>query len=291
MTLTFGNVPYPAVTTHIIWNQAWDDLGPRFNIGVVYHRMLGSLMGTEQYFDQGAAGLTHYGTGHPGDHDGEIRMWCDPRTNRAPWASGPVKAPWGDGPAFVAKYGVNAVNNDLIAIEISGGYNDPISDTTKDTIAALTAYWADQGKVPWDVYPLNPASGLTFTYWHQEFTGPAEKICPGPVVMNATDDIIARTKAMLKQYQAEEKPPMPTVTYPDGFDAAICKAIFANPKYPQYQYSEGQSVSSVWLADKYFCALAYHFLDKSSGRELFAFSNGQTIGRLKSGESFRTLPV
>jgi hypothetical protein len=228
MALTFGNVKHPAYTKHIIWNQAWDDLGPRRNFGVVYHRMLGLLMGTEAYFEGGAAGLTHYGTGHPGDHDGELRMWCDPLTNRAPWASGRVIAPWGDGPAFVQKYGANAVNNDLIAIEISGGYDDPISDLTRDTVAALTAYWADQAKVPWDKYPLNPTTGLTYTYWHQEFTGPQEKICPGPVVMQATDDIIARTVAMLKAAQEQAVPTYPPpFTFPksDGLDHDDFKAL------------------------------------------------------------------
>jgi hypothetical protein len=287
MALTFGKVPYPKHVTHIIWNNAWDDLGPRHNYGVVYHRMLGSLMGTEAYFEGGAAGLTHYGTGHPGDHDGELRMWCDPLTNRAPWASGRVIAPWGDGPAFVSKYGANAVNNDLIAIEISGGYNDPISDLTKDTVAALSSYWADQAKVPHDQYPLNPTTGLTYTYWHQEFTGPAEKICPGPVVMNATDDIISRTVAMLKAAQTATGGPT-TVTYPLGFDEAICKGIWGNA-YKSYQFDENGTISKIWLNEGVFSPLVYHFKDTSDGRELFAFASGKQIGRLNKNESFRVL--
>jgi hypothetical protein len=228
MALTFGNVQHPAYGRHIIWNNAWDDLGKRHNYGVVYHRMLGTLYGTETYFDGGAKGLTHYGTGHPDDHDGELRMWCDPLTNRAPWASGPVKAPWGDGPAFVAKYGANAVNNDLIAIEISGQYADAISDVTKDTIAALSAYWADQAQVPHDQYPHNPETGLSFTYWHQEFTGPAEKVCPGQVVMDATDDVIARTVAILKAAQTAVAPSYPApFPFPefDGLDHGDFKAL------------------------------------------------------------------
>lgn len=293
MALTFGNVKHPAYTKHIIWNNAWDDLGPRRNFGVVYHRMLGSLMGTEQYFDGGAQGLTHYGTGHPGDHDGEIRMWCDPLTNRAPWASGRVIAPWGDGPAFVNKYGANAVNNDLIAIEISGNYNDPISDLTKDTVAALSAYWADQAKIPHDKYPLNPTTGLTYTYWHQEFTGPAEKICPGPVVMDATDDIIARTVAVLKAAQTASTGGGSTVDYPTGYDAGSCAKIWiacgSDKTYPQYQFNEGGSVSKLWLTEHILTPLVYHHKDPKDGRELFVFASGDSIGRDNDTQTFHIM--
>lgn len=260
--LVFGNVKHPEYTRHIIWNSAWDDLGPRHNYGVVYHRMLGSLMGTDQYFAGGAAALTGYGTGHPGDHDGEIIMWCDPLTDRAPWASGPVIAPWGDGPAFVNAYGENAVNNDLIAIEISGNYDDPISQTTIETVAALTAYWADQARIPWNQYPIHPVTGLTYTYWHQEFTGPQEKICPGSVVMANTQAIIDRTQAILKAAQTvaapveapppdEPKQPTPSLLpLPHGMSWKLVARLFDHAKDPdgkEFRFDKERAACQVWF--------------------------------------------
>jgi len=53
--------------------------------------------------------------------------------------------------------------------------NDPVSDVTVEAVAAISAYWADQARVPWDGYPRNPHTGLVYTYWHTEF---AAKRCP-----------------------------------------------------------------------------------------------------------------
>jgi hypothetical protein len=54
-----------------------------------------------------------------------------------------------------------------------------------------------------------PGQDRNFTLWHQEFTIGTGKQCPGPVVMNETDNLVARTKAILKQYQ-ESTTPAPT---------------------------------------------------------------------------------
>jgi hypothetical protein len=188
-------------------NHCWDDLGQRVLRGIVYHRMLGKLWGTDSWFRSGSAqGLTDWGLDH---NTGEILRWNDylgrgksgVSPNRAPWASGPWNNVPGDGMKFVQKFGVNGIDRDLSAIEISGNYDTPLSEMGIEAIVALSAYLADVAKVPWDTYPVTPATGLTFVYFHQEFCGPVTKICPGPVVMNATPDIIARTAALLRKYQ------------------------------------------------------------------------------------------
>jgi hypothetical protein len=226
--LTFGKVPFPPYHDRPITKREGvgsDNLGKRSVIGVTYHRMLGSLNGVDSYFRQPAtAALTDYGMGvaatDGADLDAVVYRWNDPLGYQSGWASGKVIAPWGDGLAFVNKYGANAVNKLRASIEISGNYDTPISDAVKQRVAEISAYWADQCQIPWNVYPIRPEDGFSFVCWHQEFTGPQEKVCPGAVVMNATNDIIARTAAILKQYQTQAVviPPTPK---PDKYAAPV----------------------------------------------------------------------
>ncbi len=228
--LTFGRVPLPEFTDRRIpdkKNRAWDLLGNRVTIrGVVLHRMLGSLTSTDSYFrtvpngnaancpagvdttyiNGGCNGLTDLGIDAT---TGDADMWNSPlgfpasgvSANRSPWASGPYASGGADGIAFVNKFGINAINRDLKSIEVSGQYNDPISERCKATIVAFVAYFADQAKVPWHTFPMNPATGETFLFFHWEFCGKATKICPGPVIEAFLDELIQRVIAILKQYQ------------------------------------------------------------------------------------------
>lgn len=210
--LVFGRVKQPPFQDRLIpdsQNRAWDSLGQRKVLGVVYHRMIGTLWGTDNWFRRGAGvsnGLTDWGIDH---QTGETLRWNDPygkgypangvSANRSPWASGPWENPPGDGRAFVAKYGVSGINRYLSAIEISGNYNDPLSAKAIDTIAWLSAWLADQERIPWHAYPVNPATGLVFTYHHGEFQG--HKPCAGPAVIEAIPRIIERTREIMKAAQ------------------------------------------------------------------------------------------
>lgn len=231
--MNFGRVRHPGYTDRLIpdsQNMAWNNLGPRQPKGVVYHRQVGFNWGTDGHFRTfanaratGNGGLTDYGVERT---TGEILRWNDPlgkahpgcSPNRAGWASGPWESPpGGDGHAFVNKFSVNAINRDLISIEIDGMYGDSIADAALQEIAGLTAYWADQCKIPWDDFPTNPHTGLVFTYWHSEFQN--HKPCPGDVVRGLTGQFIERTKRMLQQYQEEDTfadPPTPPAY--DGTD-------------------------------------------------------------------------
>ena len=208
MPLTFGNVPHPPHTRDIITKQegqGMNDLGPRSNLGVVYHRTEGrSIRGTGQFFkDPTTMALTQYGVGAPppceAGEDGDIFMWSDPVGNVAPFASGPWNNVPGDGMTFVNAFGVNAINRDLIAIEISGMFDDPISPTTIESVAAISAHWADQAEIPHNEYPMNPHTGVLYTYFHTEFAFP--KMCPGDVVSGSINQIIARTKEIMRAHQ------------------------------------------------------------------------------------------
>jgi hypothetical protein len=232
MSYQFGKVPHPHYEDHPIVKAAGagqDDLGPRTVKGVVWHRMIGTLRGTDTYFKMPTTdALTDYGVGNAftdGDvDDGVIIRWNDPLGRQSGWASGPLDHPYGDGLAFYAKYGINAINRDETSIEISGrSYTDPISDKVKHSVAAITAYWADQYHIPWDKFPISTQDGFSFVRWHQEFTIGTGKVCPGQVVMDATPEIIAMVSAILKHYQVAT-PAYPAVgafPHPDGKDHVI----------------------------------------------------------------------
>lgn len=223
--LTFGNVPHPAYTNRDIpgnVNIAWADLGPRSVKGVVYHRQLGTNWGTDGWFrlwsyvdpndglvKPGGAQLARTDYGVDNGPSGQILRWTDPLSRISGHASGPVSAPYGDGLAFLVdnNWDLRVVNRDQVSIEIAGQYGDPISSACVESVAALSAYWADQFRIPWNAYPQVPSKTYNFTRWHQEYTIGSGKVCPGSVVMQATDQqndpLIQRTREIMRRYQAE----------------------------------------------------------------------------------------
>lgn len=207
----FGYVDRQAVTANKPEGQGWDNLGKRDVLGVVLHRMLGSLAGTDQFF-RTANALTDFGLGvaatDGSDLAGVIYQWNDPFGYRSGWASGPYKGAWGDGLAFGQKYSVNAINRRLVSVEISGQQNTPIDAFAWGKLVHFVAYFADQCKVPWETFPLNPATGISFVIWHQEFTIGTGKECPFSWVMDNTDRLIADVKAMLQRYQTGATQPV-----------------------------------------------------------------------------------
>lgn len=208
--IVFGRVPMPEYADRIIPTppqQAWDDLGPRDVKAIVYHRMLGSLPGTDSYFRQpGCQALTDWGLGVAAQDGaslaGVLYRWNDPLGRRSPWASGPVSAPYGDGKKFVDIYGVNGVNRFSTALEISGQQATPLDDPSREAIVALSAYYADRYEIPWNAYPIVEGENRrSFIIWHEEFCQGTGKACPFDVVKAETDALIAATADRLKQYQ------------------------------------------------------------------------------------------
>jgi hypothetical protein len=221
--VSFGNVPHPPFEDRLIpdaQNLAWDGLGPRRVYGVVQHTMVTSLWGCDSYFHSGAAagGLTDYGIGgaSDGSDDGLILLWNDPTgaphpgvsPHRWPWASGPCQNSSGDAVAFINAYGPNAVNGYLVSIERSDGGdpNCPASNKYLDSFIALTAYWADYGRIPYDQYPANPNSGCWSYFWHAEING--GKTCPAGAKAS-TDEIQAEVTKVLQAAQTGTQPGEP----------------------------------------------------------------------------------
>jgi len=236
MALIFGRVEHPEYNDRPIEkpeNGGQNDLGKRTVKGVVLHRILGSLWGTDTYFRGPVGALTDYGVGVAATdgvaRDGEILRWNDPLGRASGWASGPYSGAYGDGLAFVAKYGVNAINRDQVSIEISGHQDTPLSPGAFEAVAQLIAYWADQARIPWDVFPITTADGFSFVRWHEEFTLGTGKTCPFQVVKAQTSALIERARQIMKAAQDEPvavvvpkpKPLYPTPELPDWWERVL----------------------------------------------------------------------
>lgn len=215
MAISFGNVSEPPYERRIISNENGSDpqAGPRTIVGTCVHRMEGNLLGTEEHFSSGVTGLTDYGIDGALDDpslDGAIYMWNDPRGSIVPYANGPANGLEGDGPAFVNAYPASSavpdpVNSLLVSIELSGQQTTEVTPAQFESLCQLIAYWHDQARVPWDRFPVNPASGVVTQLQHYEFTG--EKECPFQVVKDLTAAYQDRVREIMRQYQEGGTPP------------------------------------------------------------------------------------
>lgn len=265
--VTFGRVPHPPCEWRTLDERrkpsGWSRLGPRRIVGTCVHRMEGTLRGTEQHFlsddPHGRDALTDYGIGGilDGPLDGRIWGWLAPDDERSPWANGPADDLDGDGPDFVRAYGVAAVNRDLRSIELSGFAHSPVTPAQLESLAWLIAYWHDQARVPWQLFPIHPASGVVTQLQHWEFSG---KECPFGPVRNRTDDYQARAREIMRRYQTGST----TVTPPDdtSFSASVAwlfgettrtLADGAPERWPNgnvrtYRFDPSGPVSQRWLA-------------------------------------------
>lgn len=210
--VTFGRVPPPSNYAEIIIapdgvNGAFDYLGARLARGQILHRMLGTLIGTNSYF-QGEArnrALTDFGLGKGADGrlDRVIR-WTKPGAGIAPWASGPADGIDGDGTAFYAKYrsdpiGVSIFNRDCESFELEGQYGDPIPDDTYRALIEVLAWRADGFMhIPYYQYPVNN-DGVHCLLVHHEVTN--QKVCAGAVVDAKAAQIIRDVQARLEKFQ------------------------------------------------------------------------------------------
>lgn len=255
MTITFGKVPYPVMEKSPlpIANPWVEEGAPPVPDAIIWHRMVGNLRGTDDWFHQGKA-ATAYGVGvgnwDSASDDGKIIEWIGPTTGYYGESSGPVSSPYGDGLAYVQEVGVDNVNRRSKAIEISGNYETPLTAKARQSIIAITAYWADRKKIPHTDFPMIVALERSFVIWHQEITIGSGKVCPGIVVMNETNTLIASIKTYLKRYQEEAATPDYARPAPISGEVRLFRAkngkVFVPvkaswttiKKAPQYQYAE-----------------------------------------------------
>ncbi|CAN5528850.1 hypothetical protein BH09CHL1_BH09CHL1_25660 [soil metagenome] len=249
--LVFGRVPVPEglELRDIVSegpNTAFDRLGVRRDLGTCTHRMVGSLLGTHEYF-QGEArdrSLTDFGIGGPwdGELDGAIYQWVPKGLEIAPWANGPENDLDGDGVAFVQALGIGAVNRDLRSIELSDGgdtnnpYGPEATPKQFNAHVALVARIFDQAEVPWDQFPLNPNVGVVTYLEHWEI-GPKE--CPFPPVREQVGATQAAVRGLLKLHQTGVGttpdpipviPSTPVQPYSASLDQAFLRELWGEPK-------------------------------------------------------------
>lgn len=204
--VTFGRVPKPANYEERIIapgvNTAWDDLGPRKPRGLVLHRMIGNLAGTDSWFRGGgsAGACTDFGIGQ-----GKVYRWTKPGANVAPYASGPANGIDGDGTAFWNRYksdpiGVSIFNRDCESVEIEGlQYSDPVPPSDYQRLVELIAWRADAWlKISHNQWPINN-DGVHCLLGHSEITN--DKPCPGEVVYGLVGKLIEDVRVRLRSYQ------------------------------------------------------------------------------------------
>jgi len=229
LSITTGRVPYPdVIQSHLPASNPYvvEAGAPKIPEAVIWHRMLGTWGGTNSWMHMGKA-ATAYGVAVAATDGasaaGKIYEWIA-RTGWYGESSGPARGPYGDGLIYANEVGVASINRCSKAIEISGNYDTPLDEKARDSIAAITAYWADQRGIPWTEFPTYKAKGRSYVIWHNEITGMAYKECPGSVVMTETPALIERTKQIMKKYQEDAvieppTPEKPKPTVPWGRDA------------------------------------------------------------------------
>jgi hypothetical protein len=219
--LVFGRVPHPPFKDMIVTKCdgcGYDRVPPRQIVGGVHHETMGrgSIEFYASFFscpsgERCRDALVDYVIGR----DGRIGRLNDPRGTRSPYASGGgVGLPGGlegDGPAFVAKFGVSAINGRNISIEYEKLNNESLTPAQIQAGGRLMAYWHDQDGQPWEQHPFVPKYGIVCSFLHWEF---GTTTCG----LDMEDDLAAIqavSKGVMREYQtAGSTTPAPTPTTP-----------------------------------------------------------------------------
>lgn len=305
-------VPFPPYEHRWALNKkdghGQDDLGTRVHRGIAWHRgVTGSqtLDAAVGYLiAPSTAGLTD---GYIDNNTGRLVMmnpmkamfsdlpaWWE---DRAGWANGPYGGfPFNeavvsaDGKAFRHKYGgrlgANITNQDLESFEVLGNYTTSISDRCKRTIVQIQANRAQIKKIPWDSYPINPATGLTEIYGHREFCGTGYKECPGKVVWDFINgEGIVMTREVLKKAQTAGTavkpapvvpPPSPEVVKPTP-DINLMAELFGG--VDGFAFDPKGVVTAAWLEEGEKTGLFPRLVDTVTEGNVrnFVFSNGLVL--------------
>lgn len=217
----------------------------------------------------------------------------DPLGPHAPYASGPWTAPPGDGLALVHRLGEAAINRDGISIEVAGFEGNPVAEVAFERLARLVAFWADWAGIPHGDWPTNPATGLTFVYWHSEFNG--AKRCPGDVVKRLTARLIRRVGEILQAAQTEvaaadpvpgppPADPAAGLELPDGTTLANLTEWFGGAPSPDgdrrlFGFDPAGPLSRAWLDRGRQSGVwpALEAVERDAGALTFRFADGWTV--------------
>lgn len=298
MAIQFGRVPFPPhrkeIAQKIAPGLGYDLLTqPRKNVGMTWHEWMGNYIPGFFSCPSGERcrnALVDFAI----LKDGTIIMINDPFGVRSPWASGGgVGSPGGlegDGPAFVAKFGVSAINGRTVSVEIVKLNNENWTEAQINSGAALAAYFHDQDGQLWSEHPFTSKYGLVTSFLHFEFgTTDCGK--------GEIDDISrcqAVTKGIMRKYQEggdsvpipPDVPPLPAPEIPGGLTLEEAKKRFGlvTKHLPDGTTTKGGfdpkgSISLAWAhrsaEEKVWPACEDWYVLKDSGQpfQIVTFSN------------------
>lgn len=230
--------PYIEAIANKSGGSGFDWVAPRKIIGACTHEWMGSMSVSQvkNFFscpsgERCGNALVDYTV----MKDGTLIMLNDPRGTRSPWASGGgVGSPGGlegDGTAFVAKFGVNAINARLVSVEVMKQDGEQYTDAQIDTLAQLYAYWHDQDGQLWSEHPYTMKYGMVMSFLHFEF---GTTSC-GKGELDDITKVQSKTKAYMKAAQLgsgttdpipPEVPDLPPPTIPGGLTIDEAKELF-----------------------------------------------------------------
>lgn len=304
-TIVFGNVPDPGIV-QMICAKPYDGAGftrvaPRKPVGVCEHITAGrgSAKWYSDFFATGGERQYDALVDFVVDRTGTIGMLNDPWGTRSPWANGRTDGLEGDGPAFLAKFGINGVNDRLISIEHEGQPADVWPKAQWEASVKLTAYLYDRMKVRWDSFPVHQDHGVVTHMLHSEFTGKGGNgidECPGRFLKGKITAFQSEVRALLKFHQTGDVAPAdplpkpdPISIYPAGMDLGIAKTLFGKLR----KHTPGNPVTEHGFDPKGGVSLAWLQRGASEGaypqggdwyvydgeRELIVFENGWALWR------------
>jgi hypothetical protein len=310
--IVYGRVPRPTILDYIVTKagpgNGYFQVAPRVPVGGVRHCTDG-----EQTLEWYRGFVSVGGERHADalwdftiDKAGRIAMFNDPFGVRSGWANGNTQGLEGDGPAFVERFGVNAVNDRLFSVEHVLVSPDRLTDPQLEASTALWAWLFDGAsnhprgtdlRVPYTSYPVNPKFGLVTDFEHREFTGKGGNSgneCPGAGVRAQVQEHQAGVRALLKQHQlvggivVPEPEPLPL--YPPGMTRELASRLYGTLTVSwasqPFRFDPSRSECQAWLAhireqlkpaERYTKARIGRLVDvirRGDGSRLFRWSDG-----------------
>jgi len=234
----------------------------------VVHIQQGTTRGSLDHWINGA-----YSNGQPVQASATVMIQRDgtilqviPEAH-GPWTNGKVSEPTAQS-AYVRSLGGN-VNWWSLTIEFEGQPNQPLTEAQLASGVWQIRDWSARYAIP-----IVPAHVLP----HSSIDSVDRGFCPSAAVY---DPLMV---ALIGDV------PAPSHPYPPGITAEDCAAIWGTEVGIPFNPDPARGVASgIWVEKQVFSRLIYHVKDADGGRELFAYSSGDIIGRLSSGESFRLL--
>lgn len=216
--LTTGRVPHPTVDIRDISKPdvqsgyGYDRVQSRRGRikGCCWHEWMGRMT-VEQALRFFGPGGERYGNAlvdYTIFPDGILIRMNDPEGTRSPWASGGGVESGGlegDGIFFYAKFGLGAINSQLISTEIMKLDSEDYTPAQIEMAAQLAAHWHDKDGQFWFEHPYTSKYGGVMSFLHFEF---GTTTC-GLGELDDLTKVQARTREIMKSWQYTGAPSQP----------------------------------------------------------------------------------